>query len=91
VSTTFVYITLVQCIDVPHFIGKPECQKLIDDAFKTLAPTLSMQQFNDILSCIIQRSTVENSSEMLTAEYTSKAETALHFMWLLMESCTTGK
>ncbi|KAJ2964681.1 hypothetical protein NQZ79_g420 [Umbelopsis isabellina] len=75
--------------ELAHRHNNRECQKLVDDAFINLVATLSLQQFNDILSCIIQRSTMENSSEVLTAEYASKAESALRFMRLLMESCTT--
>jgi hypothetical protein len=72
-------------------VGEDECKSLVDKAFSSLIPTLSQDQFMDVLNCIVQKSGLEYQSEAQAVHDTVKAETVLHFLWLLMNNCSPGE
>lgn len=63
----------------------------MNKAFTGLVPTLSKEQFKDALTCILQRANVDYQTEERAEQYTTKTETLLHFMWLLMDNCNAGE
>ncbi|KAI9277735.1 Urb2/Npa2 family-domain-containing protein [Umbelopsis sp. AD052] len=74
--------------EIAHSHGEEECKNLVDKAFSGLIPTLSQDQFIEVLNCIMQKSGLEYHSEEQAVQDNVKTETVLHFLWLLMNNCS---